>query len=365
MSELTIFLSGDVMTGRGIDQVLQHPVDPVLHERWAKSALDYVALAEAANGPIPRGAHPEYVWGDALALLEGLQPDARVVNLETAVTANGEPWLGKGIHYRMSPANAGVISAANVDCCVLANNHVLDWSYPGLEDTLGAVEAQGAVAAGAGRNAASANAAALIDLDGGPRLVVLAFATHSSGVDPSWAAGSDRPGVAVTDLSSDHVNQIAARIGEMARPGDVVVVSIHWGPNWGYQMPGPHRRFAHALIDRAGVDIVHGHSSHHALAMEVHRERLILYGCGDLINDYEGIGGHEIYRPDLGALYVIRMDPEAGLLDVELTPMRMRRFRLEMAGSEDREWVRERLSSEGERYGTRLESSGRSLHLRW
>lgn len=364
MTELTIFLSGDVMTGRGIDQTLEHPADPVLYESWTKSARDYVVLAEEVNGPIPDRVGPDYIWGDALGVLEDRLPDARIINLETAVTTNGEPWPGKGIHYRMSPANARLLSAAEVDCCVLANNHVLDWSYRGLKDTLDAVIGQDAVPAGAGLDVATAEAPALVETQRG-RILIVAVGTHSSGIDHSWAARRDHPGVAMTDLSTDDVGSIARRIEQVSQPDDLVVVSIHWGPNWGYGVPDSHRRFAHSLIDRAGVDIVHGHSSHHALAMEVYRNRLILYGCGDLINDYEGIGGHEIYRPDLGILYLIRIDPGAGLVDVELIPMRMRRFRLERADAGSLEWVAERLTREGRRFGTRLDCAGESLRLRW
>ena len=49
-----IFLCGDVMTGRGIDQILPHPCAPLLHENYVKSARDYVRLAEQVNGRIPR-----------------------------------------------------------------------------------------------------------------------------------------------------------------------------------------------------------------------------------------------------------------------------------------------------------------------
>ena len=46
-------------------------------------------------------------------------------------------WPEKGIHYRMHPANMRCLTAAQIDCCVLANNHVLDWGYAGLAETLG------------------------------------------------------------------------------------------------------------------------------------------------------------------------------------------------------------------------------------
>jgi poly-gamma-glutamate synthesis protein (capsule biosynthesis protein) len=134
--DMTLFLCGDVMTGRGIDQVLPHPGDPVLHEGYATSALDYVALAERANGPIPRPAEFAYVWGDALAEWARIAPDLRIINLETAVTTRDDWQRGKGIHYRMHPANVPCLTAAAIDCCVLANNHVLDWGYAGLAETL-------------------------------------------------------------------------------------------------------------------------------------------------------------------------------------------------------------------------------------
>jgi poly-gamma-glutamate synthesis protein (capsule biosynthesis protein) len=100
----TLFLCGDVMTGRGIDQILPHPGDPAIHEHHVTSAIGYVKLAENKNGPIPRRAAPSYIWGDALAEMERVQPQARIINSETAITRS-EDWLDKGINYRMHPDN--------------------------------------------------------------------------------------------------------------------------------------------------------------------------------------------------------------------------------------------------------------------
>ena len=122
---VTLFLCGDVMTGRGIDQALPHPSKPRIHEGFMGSAMGYLELAERAWGPIPRPVGFSYVWGDALAELETRAPDLRIVNLETSITTSDEPWP-KGINYRMHPRNAPCLSAARLDLCVLANNHVLD-----------------------------------------------------------------------------------------------------------------------------------------------------------------------------------------------------------------------------------------------
>ncbi len=64
---LRLFLCGDVMPGRGIDQILPTPSSPELYEPYVRDARDYVALAETRSGAIARPVHHAYIWGDALA----------------------------------------------------------------------------------------------------------------------------------------------------------------------------------------------------------------------------------------------------------------------------------------------------------
>ena len=149
---ITIFLCGDVMIGRGIDQILPHPGDPALHEASVRSATTYVRLAEERTGPLAAPVGFEYVWGDALEVLARVKPDVKLVNLETSITLSGDPWEGKAVHYRMHPANVRCLTRAGIDCCVLANNHVLDWGYAGLDETVRTLERAGVKTAGAGRD---------------------------------------------------------------------------------------------------------------------------------------------------------------------------------------------------------------------
>src|SRR5215469_10910335 len=78
---VTLFLCGDVMIGRGIDQILAHPSEPRLYEDYVNSAEEYVGMAESRNGPIPRCVKPSYVWGEALEGLDRFQPDLRIIDL--------------------------------------------------------------------------------------------------------------------------------------------------------------------------------------------------------------------------------------------------------------------------------------------
>ncbi|QWG20240.1 CapA family protein [Bradyrhizobium sediminis] len=348
-----LFLCGDVMTGRGIDQVLPHPCDPTLHEDYVASAKDYVGLAEHANGPIPRHAEPSYVWGAALDELSRMQPDARIINLETAITRSDD-YVRKSINYRMSPENADCLSAAGIDCCVLANNHVLDWGPSGLLQTLAALEHLKIKAAGAGRNASEAAAPAALDLANKARVLVFSFGAVTSGIPRSWAATTDIPGVnLLTRLSEADALRAAEYIVSVKQPGDLAVVSLHWGSNWGYEIPEEQQRFARTLIDRANVSIIHGHSSHHAKAVEVYHKRLILYGCGDFLNDYEGIRGHEEFRSDLALMYFADIEPATGdLAALEIIPLQIRKFRLDRPSRQDIEWMQQTLQRECLRFKT-------------
>ena len=352
---MRIFLCGDVMTGRGIDQVLPRPCSPVLHESYAESALDYVRLAEHANGPVPRPVDFAYVWGAALDEWHRAQPHARIFNLEPGITRS-EVFEPKGINYRMSPENAACLTAAGVDCCVLANNHVLDWGPAGLIDTLDVLCRLRIKTAGAGRDLAQAKAPAVLELPGEGRLLVFSFACEDSGVPRRWAADEKGAGINfLPSLSDAAAGVIADQVADIRRPRDVVVVSIHWGPNWGYRIPNDQRRFAHALIEEAGVSIVHGHSSHHAKAIEVYKGRLILYGCGDFLNDYEGIRGYEEFRDDLAVMYLAEVESADGRLRaLDMTPLKIRRFRLSRPAPEDVDWLRQTLDRQSAPFGARI-----------
>jgi poly-gamma-glutamate synthesis protein (capsule biosynthesis protein) len=171
----------------------------------------------------------------------------------------------------------------------------------------------------------------------------------------------------LADLSAAEVRKIADQLQAIRRAGNIVVASIHWGGNWGYEVSAEENRFAHQLIDEAGVDIVHGHSSHHAKGIEVYNGKPILYGCGDFINDYESIPGYQGYRDDLSLMYLVRMAPATGkLVELKMIPMQIRQFRLHHASERDAAWLKDTLHRESRRFDTGVEiAANGSLHLHW
>ncbi len=345
------------MLGRGVDQILRYPGDPALLESHMRDARGYLDLAAAVNGAIPRPVDWAWPWGDALELLNAANCDVRIVNLETSITTSGDFARGKGVHYRMNPANLPALTVVRPDVCVLANNHVLDFGSGGLLETLDVLSSAGLQTVGAGRYAAEAQTPAVVPVPRtGGRVIVFSFGTPSSGIPPDWAVTSRDAGVylisRLSDVQADHLCDRARRV---RRPGDVVIASVHWGSNWGYDVELDQIRFAHRLID-GGFDLVHGHSSHHPRPVELYRRKLILYGCGDLIDDYEGIRGHEQYRDDLRLLYLAHVDQTSGrLLQLHMAPLQSRQLRLQLASARDAQWLQTILDNVSRPFGTRIE----------
>lgn len=360
---VTLFLCGDVMTGRGIDQVLPFPGNPRLHEPYMDSAGAYVALAEQATGPMPRPVDFRYIWGDALQEFQREAPQVKVINLETAITRSDIHWQGKDVHYKMSPENIACLTAAGIDCCVLANNHMLDWGIAGLLDTIEILDKTGIKHTGAGRNLREAQAPAILNGREGFRVIVFSLGSVSSGILAGWSALENRPGINLMETPCDDpVSSLARTIRGVKRDGDVVILSIHWGGNWGYKVPPAQRPFAHRLVDETELNIVHGHSSHHVKAIEVYKGCLILYGCGDFLNDYEGIEGYESFRGDLGLMYFADVDPYTHrFLALRMVPTQIRRFRVNRASEIDFQWLEDLLNREGKRFGTRVKRSAEHI----
>ncbi len=368
MNPVTIFMCGDVMLGRGIDQIMPHPGDPVIHESYMGSAEGYVELAERIHGPIARDASYSYIWGDALPVLAQMRPDLRIINLETSITRSRDYWKDKGIHYRMHPENVACLAAAGIDFCSLANNHILDWGYSGLKETLETLAKANVKFAGAGIRLQEAEDPAIFDVSDKCRVIVLSCGVATSGIPQSWSATEDKPGVNwLMDLSDEAVQRIKEQIREVKRQGDIVILSIHWGSNWGYRISPEQIRFAHEIIDDAGVNIIHGHSSHHVKGIEVYKERPVIYGCGDFLNDYEGISGYEQFRDDLSLMYFVSMEPSTGqLLSLKMIPTQIKYFKVNRAKEKDVLWLKNVLNREGERFGTGVTmNEDHSFLLHW
>lgn len=225
---------------------------------------------------------PAWPWGDVLPLLR--EATLCFANLECVLARGGAPHEPhrKEFHFRADPSHAAVLVKGGVSAVSLANNHAGDFGKEALVETLDVLDAAGIAHAGAGRDDEEAWRPAVLSAEGS-RVAFLAFTDN----ERSWAAGPDVPGTAAcrTELRDARCQRLLRAVREARRAADVVVVSGHWGGNWG-RVPEPsHLPLARALVE-SGADVVFGHSAHVLRGIGTHRGRPVLFGCGDFVNDY-------------------------------------------------------------------------------
>lgn len=296
---------------------------------------------------------PEHVWGETLPVLRGA--DAVVCNLECVIADGGRPQPGKTFTFRSNAAHAAILSAGNVAAVSLANNHALDYGTDAMLECLALLDARGIAHAGAGPTLDAAQRPAVFSAAG--TTVALIACTDN---EPGWAAGPHHPGVFYVPIEvRDHRFEALREIVSTARPGaDVVIVSVHWGPNWGYEPPPEHVEAARVLID-AGADVIFGHSPHVFRGIGVYRERPVLYGAGDFVDDYAVDPGE---RNDQSFMYV------CGVLDgrvrsLTLIPTIIRNFRAVRAAGAERAAIEWKMARLCKGLGTALQPAGEGLVL--
>lgn len=283
------------------------------------------------------------------------------------MTTSSTPWPEKGINYRMHPKNVDVIQTAKIDCCVLSNNHVLDWGFKGLEETLDTLKNGNCNYVGAGKNAKEAESPVIFEIPGKGRVIVFACGHISSGVPFQWKATEKRSGINWVDItSSKSVREIAKTVEKIKKPGDIVVYSIHWGGNWGWETPPEQKLFAHGLIDEAMVDVIHGHSSHHVKGFEIYNGKLIIYGCGDFLSDYEGISSIkcEEFHDDRSLMYFPEIDLLTGkLVAMTMVPMELKKLCVNRASPSAVEWLHQTMKKQCGKFGVNVSRDGEELNV--
>jgi len=244
---------------------------------------------------------PTYPWGNTLPVFR--TSDLRIGNLECVLSDRGAPWdrTPKTFHFRTDAKNKECLLAAGFNFLSLANNHALDFEHAALLDMLDLLNTAGVRHGGAGADAAQASQPALFSA-GGTTTAFIAFTDN----EPEWEAADHQPGVHFVPL--DQTDERAIHLFDLIREtktkADLVVVTAHWGSNWGYRPEAGHVPFARMLID-SGADIVLGHSCHVFRGIEIYSERLILYSTGDFVDDY---AIDELERNDESFIFVVETD---------------------------------------------------------
>ncbi|EEG07073.1 CapA family protein [Pseudogulbenkiania ferrooxidans] len=319
----TLALAGDVMLGRLVsDIVIKNP--------------------------------PAQPWGDLLAIMGGA--DARLVNLECAITRHRQRWTrtDKVFHFRADPRVIEVLHVARIDAVALANNHVFDYNEAGLLDTLQYLDRAGIAHAGAGHDLAEACQPALVDA-GGCRVALIAITDN----EPPFAATSERPGTRYLPIDPASLPALQQQVRAARGAGAaLVVLSCHWGPNMVERPPAHFCAFARAAVD-LGVDLFHGHSAHLCQGVEIHHGKPILYDTGDFLDDY---AVDPWWRNDWSFLFLVTFE-HGRLTRLELVPALLTLARVQCAPEPERSALCRRMRALSAEFGTDLIEAGE--RLRW
>lgn len=290
-----VALIGDVMLGRLVDDYLESHDDPC------------------------------YIWGDTREIIQ--ECELAICNVECVIADSGSPWheKTKAFHFRSHAKNMSVLTCAGIDAVTLANNHSLDFGVTALLEMLFGLSEANIAHAGAGESPEEATRPAILKI-GNTNVGLLSF---TDGMQ-EWAASDSRAGIYYVPPvpSSPHWQKLFEKVEQAKAQSDFLIVSPHWGSNWGYEMQSVYSIWAHSLID-AGADMILGHSGHVPRGIEIYKHRPIIYSAGDFIDDY-AISKEE--PNDEGFIYILELDG-AKPLALRLRPTIIKNFQAQLAGS--------------------------------
>jgi poly-gamma-glutamate synthesis protein (capsule biosynthesis protein) len=279
-----------------------------------------------------------YVWGDTIDIIRN--SDISLINLECAISSKGKKWdkTFKVFHFRANPEAIDVLKIAKIDYVSLSNNHVLDYDVEALEETLELLDKNGILHSGAGRDLNEAMQPAIIRYRVNSKKISIkdnsSNNTHNiligNGVikkndngnhirvgvvsltdnQPEWEATKETLGINYIPITlsskeeKKYLDRLQFCIGSVKKNSDIVVVSSHVGPHYRENPSSTYIKFAHKIID-LGADIYWGHSNHMPQGIEIYKNKIIMYDCGDFIDDY-AVDPH--HRNDLSFIFLIHID---------------------------------------------------------
>ena len=307
-NSLLIGITGDVMLGRLVNKKI--------------STTDYA-----------------YPWGNILPLLR--KTDINIINLETTLTT-GTKKVPKVFNYKANPDKVQSLREAKIDVCNLANNHILDFSEEGLIETILTLDKAGIKHVGAGVDKTQALKPVIIKKKN-ITVGIIGFTDN----EPGWQVRGNKPGTNYIKVGD--IEKVKKEIEKIRNKVDVLVLTIHWGPNMREKPTREFQEFAHKVID-AGVDIYHGHSAHIFQGIEVYNNKIILYDTGDFVDDYYV---DPSLRNDQSFLYLIEVDRN-GLKKVELVPVLISKMQVNKARGRNRRNILNRIKLLSEEFGTTI-----------
>lgn len=315
--KIVIGLTGDVMIGR----LVNHYLDAV---------------------------DPSFIWGNLLPILK--RTDMNLINLETALTTSKKK-VPKVFNFKADPAKVRSLCDASVHVANLANNHVLDYNQEGLFETLSTLDRVGIKHVGAGKNLEEASAPVIMNVCG-MNIGILGCTDN----EPTWCATETTPGIRYLDIRD--FEEIKKDIQTLRSKVDVLILSIHWGPNMKQRPSHEFTKFAHQAIEN-GVDLLHGHSAHIFQGVEIYKGKLILYDTGDFIDDY---AVDPFLRNDWSFLFLVELS-RSGIQQLRCIPAVIDNCQVNKAVGKEAKEIIKRMKNLSREWNTSFQDSDDDLNI--
>ncbi len=311
-SSALIGLGGDAMIGRGVDEIISH-----------------------------RGY--SYPWGNLSSTLK--KPDLTIINLENTFTTSTKA-VPKVFNFKANPDRIKTLQLAGVDAVNIANNHILDFGKSGLEETINTLNNANISHVGAGINLKDARRPITFTKNG----IVIGIIGYTDN-EQGWAATKDKPGINYIRVGD--IEKVRKDIASLRSTADIVIVSIHWGPNMQEKPTQKFVDFAHQMID-SGVDIIHGHSAHNFQGIEIYKNKLIMYDTGDLVDDYRV---DPVLRNDWSFFYLVLVNKK-GIQEIKLIPTIISDYQVNIAVGNTYKEIIDRIQMLSAPFGTTISNNG-------
>lgn len=223
-----------------------------------------------------------------------------IANLECPFTTHWEHHPTKQIYFKSAPANISGLTYAGIDIVSLANNHIMDYMLPGMQETQTVLNSNNILHSGAGANSYEAYQPLLYSKSG----INFAFLASSdrtgqyNNYQPYLDAGFNKPGFA--NLTPYYIKK---QIEDVRNISDYVIMEFHSGIEYSFSpnksmMPEDDDDYSayHTEPDLSnrsirqnainyGADLVICHHPHIIHGVEVYNGKLIAHSLGNFAFD--------------------------------------------------------------------------------
>lgn len=215
------------------------------------------------------------ILGDVKSIIKNA--DFSIVNYESPVVLGNYSAIPKcGPNLASTEYGIEAIKWAGFDLVTLANNHIMDYGYEGLKDTICTCKKIGVDFVGGGKNIQEAKRV-YYKLIQNKTLAVITCCEHEFSI-----ASDSEPGANPLNPISQYYS-----IKEAKSKADYVLVIVHGGHEH-YQLPSPRMKETYRFFVDAGADAVVNHHQHCYSGYEIYQGKPIFYGLGNFCFDWKG-----------------------------------------------------------------------------